>query len=236
MSLRAKQALTVAVGILVAGVMLLLGLWQMSSYRQSLVDIAAERAAQPPVALQENTRDDGTFEDIYGRRVTVEGTWLPEYERLVGTEWPMRVASLLRLDDGRHLTVVRGATDSAVTPASGASGELVGIFTAGDQQGDGSPPPDAPESALPSLRLQTLVQEWPQPLLAGYVTVLPETSEALGLAPADAELPEQEGTSMHQGYALQWWVFAGAAVVFSVVVARGYREQDRVAQPSLPAT
>ena len=43
-----------------------------------------------------------------------------------------------------------------------------------------------------------------------------------GLEPAESKLPEVEGTAMHQGYALQWWVFAGAAVAFSIVVARGF--------------
>ena len=37
MNLRAKQAITIAIGVIVAGVMLLLGLWQMSSFQRSIV-------------------------------------------------------------------------------------------------------------------------------------------------------------------------------------------------------
>ena len=76
---------------------------------------------------------------------------------------------------------------------------------------------------MPSLRLQGLVQKWPQPMIAGYVTLDDAGAARFGLGPATAELPEAQGTSMHQGYALQWWVFAAAAVAFSIVIARGLK-------------
>ena len=101
--------------------------------------------------------------------------------------------------------------------------DVEGIFTAGDRAEDVQAPADAPEGSTPSLRLQELVQQWPQPMLAGYVTLTADQAAGFGLDAANAELPEVQGTAMHQGYALQWWVFAGAAVAFSIVVARGFK-------------
>lgn len=227
MSLRLKQALTVAVGVTLAAVMLLLGLWQMSAFRRSMEDVAAQRAEQPAVSLADSVAPDGTVADIYGRRVTMAGEFLPADTVLVGTAWPLRVVTLFRLDDGRHVAVVRGTVAAADPPAAPAGVvRLEGVFTAGDKDAEEPVPAGAPDGSLPSLRLQTLVQGWPQPLISGYVTLPPEDSAAAGLGPAEVVLPEAQGTAMHQGYALQWWVFAAAAIAFSIVVARGYRKPE----------
>lgn len=223
MPLRVKQALAVGVSILVAIVMLWLGLWQMAAFQRSMDDVAAQRAQMPTVSLADSVAADGTVADIYGRRVTLSGSYLPEYSVLVGTSWPMRVVTLLQLDDGRHIAVVRGTSQSG-EPAAPPSGEadLVGTFTAGDKGDEQAVPADAPAGSLSSLRLQSLVQDWPQPLISGYVTLSADDSAAAGLGAAEVVLPEAEGTGMHQGYALQWWVFAGASVAFGIVVARGF--------------
>lgn len=223
MPLRLKQALAVVVAVLVAIVMLWLGLWQMAAFQRSMDDVAAQRAQMPTVSLADSVASDGTVADIYGRRVTLSGSYLPEYSVLVGTTWPMRVVTLVRLDDGRHVAVVRGTTPSGeVTAPPSGEVELVGTFTAGDKGDEQAVPADAPSGSLSSLRLQSLVQDWPQPLISGYVTLSAEDSAAAGLGVAEVVLPEAQGTGMHQGYALQWWVFAGASVAFGIVVARGF--------------
>lgn len=224
MGLTAKRILTVAVGVVVAGVMLLLGLWQMNSYQQSMTDVAAERAAQPPVPLAENVSAEGKVADIYGRRVTLSGNFMPA-RVLVGSQWPLRVAQAFRLDDGRLIAVVAGTTgpDPVTIPSDGAAVDLTGIFTSGDAVSTDPVPADAPAGTMASLRLQELVQAWPQPLIPGYVTLAEADANRLGLEPATPILPESQGSGMHQGYALQWWVFAAAAIAFSIVVARGYR-------------
>lgn len=231
MGVRAKQFLTVAIGVVVALVMISLGVWQTSRYQASMEDVATQRLAEPPVVLADNVNADGSIEDIYGRRVTLSGSFLPEVSVHVGTSQPMRYATAFQLDDGRHVAVVLGVGTSPVSPngISAAPTELVGVFTSSDPAVTGTVPDDAPDGSIASLRLQGLVQSWPQPLVSGYVTVLPEDSTGYGLEPALVVLPEQEGTGMHQGYALQWWVFAGAAVVFSVIVARGFREDSKPA-------
>lgn len=231
---RTKQVIAVAVGVIVAIAMLLLGLWQMASFQRSMADVAVERASQDSVSLADSVQADGTIEDIYGRLVTFSGSYLPTYEVMVGTQWPMRVATLFQLDDGRHITIVLGTADNPgviyslpTTPVA-----LEGIFTSGDGTVPEPVPTDAPPGSLATLRLQSLVQEWPQPLISGYVTLSADVSTDLGLGPAEAVLPKNEGTSMHQGYAMQWWVFAAASIAFGIVVARGFKDPAKKAAPA----
>ncbi len=227
MSLRLRRVITVSIGVVVAAVMLVLGVWQMSSFQLSVVDIAEERASQAPVALAENIRADGIIEDIYGRRVEFSGKVVPGEELLVGTQWPLRVAVPFEMTDGHIVPLVLGLTDEPMNITNVAPMDLEGIFTAGDTDEDLTPPPEAPAGSMPTLRLQELVQEWPQPLIAGYVTLDANGAAGFGLSPALVELPEAQGTSMHQGYALQWWVFAAASIAFSIVVAKGLKPSTR---------
>lgn len=224
MSLRLKRIITVGIGVVVAIVMLVLGVWQMASFQRSVVDIAEERASQVPVRLAENIRADGIIEDIYGRRVEFSGRVVPGEELLVGTQWPLRVAVPFEMSNGQIVPLVLGLTDEPVEITDVTTVDLEGVFTAGDRDQDATPPTDAPAGTQPSLRLQELVQQWPSPMIAGYVTLDAAGAEQFGLSPAMAELPEAQGTSMHQGYALQWWVFAAASIAFSIVVARGFKE------------
>lgn len=223
MSLRLRRVITISIGVLVAIVMLVLGVWQMASFQRSVVDIAAERAAEAPVSLVDNIRADGTIEDIYGRRVQLTGKVLPGHELLVGTAWPLRLAVPFEMTDGQIVPLVLGTTNEPVIVTNLTTMDVEGIFTSGDQGRDLTPPEDAPAGSAAILRLQELVQQWPQPMIAGYVTLTEDGAASFGVDKAEAELPEAQGTSMHQGYALQWWVFAAAAIAFSVVVARGLK-------------
>lgn len=223
MSLRLRRMVTVATGLVVAGVMLLLGLWQMSSFQLSIADVAGERAAEPAVPLEGNVADDGSIEDIYGRQVQFSGQVVPGHELLVGSQWPLRVVVPFRTVEGDVVPLVLGLTDEAVEVTDVAPMDVTGIFTAGDQSSDLTPPADAPEGSTATLRLQELVQQWPQPMIGGYVTLNEDGATRYGLVPARAELPVVQSSNMHQGYALQWWVFAAAAIAFSIIVARGLK-------------
>ena len=64
MGIRAKQAVAVTAGLVVAVVMLMLGLWQMSSYQESTRDVSAERAALEPVALAESVAVSGEIDEV----------------------------------------------------------------------------------------------------------------------------------------------------------------------------
>lgn len=230
MGLRTKQGIAIIVGVVVAIAMLLLGLWQMARFQLSMEDVAAERRAMPAVSLAENVAEDGTIEDIYGRIATLEGEFQPGHTLLVGTDWPMRSVVAFEMTDGRTVAVVVGTAEAASTPPEDLLAEtsLAGVFLGGDASADPGEtvPADAPEGSLPTLRLQSLVQTWPQPMIQGYVTMPAEFSEQYGLGEAEAVLPEGGGTAMHQGYAMQWWVFAGAAIAFSIFVARGFAKDE----------
>lgn len=234
LSLRARQAMAILAGVVVALGMMGLGLWQMRSYEESTRDVSSERAAQPAVVLADSIAEDGTIDDIYGRRVTLSGHYDPTHQVLVGESAPWRVATAFLMDDGRYITVVRGsvATDFDVPAAPTGQQSLEGVFLAPDK-------PSAGDAAQlvdhPTLRIQELAQEWPAPLVAGYVT-LPEAASAVqGLSEAPLTLPEAEGSPTHRGYALQWWVFAVGAVGFGVYAARGFAKDEAKRQAKLDA-
>lgn len=234
MSLRSRRALTIAIGVLVAVVMMIMGLWQMARFQSSIADVAGERAADQAVSLAESISEDGTIADVYGRRVQFTGSVVPSHELLIGTQWPLRVAVPFEMTDGRVVPLVLGLTDSPIVVTDIGVIDVEGILTASDQSGESTPPSDAPAGSTASLRLQELVQQWPQPMIPGYVTLNADGAERFDLAPARAELPEVEGSYMHQGYALQWWVFAAAAIAFSIVVARGLRPDPAKPVPADP--
>ncbi|MDF1487412.1 SURF1 family protein [Tessaracoccus caeni] len=220
MSLRLKQALTILIGIVLAVVMLGLGLWQMAQFQRSALDVATQRAEMEQVDLAGNIRPDGVVEDIYGRYATASGSYLPEYEVLVGNEAPLRVVTAFRLSDDRTVAVVRGSVspgDPIPEPPAGPQ-DIVGVFLASDSPAE---PGVEPLGDLSTVRLQQLAQEWPAGLVGGYLTLSGDDSAAQGLGTAEVVLPEGEGSATHRGYAMQWWVFAGAAIAFSIFIARG---------------
>lgn len=218
MGLRLKQALAVTASLIVAGVMIGLGLWQMASYEQSTRDVSAERAAQPAVPLADSVDASGRVDDIYGRQVSATGVYQDD-QVLVGTKAPLRVVNGFRMADGRYVAVVRGSVDDPgdVPPPPSGTVELKGIFLAADPQGEEGAAADAD---MPTVRLQALAQEWPYPLVGGYVTVSATEAETAGMKPAELVLPEAEGSATHRGYALQWWVFAVGALAIGLWSAR----------------
>lgn len=226
LTLRGKQFLAILAGVVVAIGMMGLGLWQMRSYEESTRDVSAERAAEPSSPLAEAVQRDGTISDVYGRRVTFSGEFSTQHEVLVGESQPLRVATAFRMDDGRYVTVVRGGIEAGAevpTPPSGLQ-SLEGIFLAPDL------PPAALAAAgadLATLRVQELAQAWPSPLIAGYVTLPEAASAEEGLLAAPITLPEVEGSATHRGYALQWWVFAAAAIAFGGYAAHGFAKDEK---------
>lgn len=222
MGVRAKQSIAIVAGLVLAAIMVLLGLWQQASYEESTHDFSAERAALPAVPLAENVLDDGTIGDVYGRPVTLSGEY-EDGQALVGSEQPLRVVNPFRMDDGRVIAVVRGSTDGGdVAPPPTGKQDLTAIFLAPDLPADET----AEGADLGSVRVQVLAQNWPGPMIGGYLTLSEADSRAQGLQPAEALLPEAEGSATHRGYALQWWVFAAGAIAFGFYAARGIGKDE----------
>lgn len=214
---RLKQTLIIVAGVLVAGVMVLLGLWQASAYRHSGQQVAIDRTTMESVVLVDNIDADGTIADIYARQASVSGTYRPDLQLWIGTQQPLRLVTALELTDGRLLAVVRGTGSGGEFPAppSGVQ-DITGIFLASDKDDDsaslGSP-------GLSTVRLPQIAQLWPGRVIGGYLTLSASDSEAQGLTGAEAPLPEVEGSAQNAGYALQWWVFAAGAIAASVWIA-----------------
>ncbi|SDT42985.1 Cytochrome oxidase assembly protein ShyY1 [Friedmanniella luteola] len=218
--IRLRQALIVLVGLGVAAVMVVLGLWQLDVYHSQGRAEADRRAAEPAVEVGAVARAGQPVPDGYGRTVRFRGAYLADTQALVPVEdrpGSYRVVAALRLDNGDVLPVVRGVTDAPSAPPTppgvqAATGLLL-------------PSEEAPAGALPagqisSVRLPTLAQTWPGPLVGGFVTLSAAESAAQGLQPAAVVLPEGSGRLRNGAYALQWWAFAAFAVGLAVRMAR----------------
>lgn len=224
MSMRAKQVVIVAVGIVGAIVMLVLGLWQMQVFVDQGNRSVTDRAAQTPIPLAEHVASDGEVGDTYGKQVIIEGAYLPDQTELVPTDGSWRVLAAFQVRDGRVLPVVRGLVDdpAAVPPPPSGDRTETGLFLPGEGDVDGAAP-----GTLSSVRMPLLAQLWPQQLIPGFVTLGEADAAAHGVRPASVELPDGEGSARNSGYALQWWVFAAFAVGMSVKIAHGLGAAER---------
>jgi cytochrome oxidase assembly protein ShyY1 len=219
MDTRVRQWLVAVLGTVVCVAMLGLGLWQMRVFEDKENESAALRAQQPPVALLDLVNTDGTVGDVYGKRVTVAGRYLPDQQVLVvGQDGVVRVLSAFAVDDGRVLPVVRGTLPAGARIPEPPTGRLTqgGIFLPSEPGADHS----VPAGALPSVRLPALAQDWPQQLLPGFITLPAQDSATQGLGEATVSLPTGEGSIQNIGYALQWWVFAAFGAFMTVRFVR----------------
>ncbi len=222
MSVRLRQALIVGLGLLAASVMVVLGIWQLEVYQSQGAAVARARAAQPPAPLTEVAPARSAVPDGYGRSVSFTGRYDPSLQLLVPiAERPgsFRVLSGLRQGDGSVVPVVRGEVNSPEAPPVPAGAvDQVGILLPSEPERPGS----YPAGQIGAIRLPALAQQWPGPLIAGFVTLSAGDASAQGLAPSVVELPEGQGRLRNGAYALQWWVFAAFAVAMAVRMARDY--------------
>lgn len=220
MRTRVKQWATAVLGVAVCAAMLGLGLWQMRVFEAREDASASARAAQPPVPLLDLVGADGTVGDVYGRRVIVQGRYLPGQQVLViGADGSVRVLAAFEVSGGRVLPVVRGTLASEGAPVPQPPSGILdqgGVFLPSEPAADHA----VPTGALPSVRLPALAQDWPQQLLPGFVTLSAEQAGAQGLGGAPVALPSGEGSLQNIGYALQWWVFAAFGAFMTVRFVR----------------
>ena len=222
MNLRARQALVAVLGAALCVLMVFLGLWQMQVFESQKSDSTAARAAAAPVDLESNLVD-GKVGDLYGRPVSATGTWVKGSDRLVGTSYPLRVVTALRTPRGNTVAVVRGTISSGTTAPAAPSGTqtVSGIVLPSEADDTSTSKSSLPASVRPTLQLQELVQDWPSPLLDGYITQEASQSAAQGLGTAVAKVPDTEGGRVrNQGYALQWWAFSAFGAAATVVGVR----------------
>lgn len=217
---RLKQSLIVLLGIVLAGSMVVLGLWQLDVYRDSGAAASARRAAEPPLPLTQAAPAGAAVTDGYGRSVFFDGTYDPTLQVLVPVpEAPgqFRVLTGARQSDGSVVPVVRGLVSSPTAPAppTGVVHQTGVLLPSED-----TPDRTEPAGQLGSVRIPALAQTWPGPLVGGFVTLSPPEAQAQQLAPATVALPKASGRLRNAAYAVQWWLFAAFALAMSTRVAR----------------
>lgn len=225
MSLTLKRVLVVLVGLVVAAAMLLLGLWQMNTARNNGQKAVTARASASPVPVDQ-VATGANVGSAWGQQVTLTGEYLPKYQVYVGTGSTLRVVTAFQTSDGRIFAVVRGTTAVGEQPKAAPTGRTTAsglVLPAEDADTSTVSANPSTSPVLPTLRLPVLAQDWPSPLVNGYVTLNEQDATAQGMPPAEAVLPEGEGAARNAGYALQWWVFAAFAVVGAVAIARSIK-------------
>jgi surfeit locus 1 family protein len=211
---RLGQLLIVVAGSLLAGLMVLLGFWQLDVYHRQGAAAAARRAAEPAVELRAVAPAGSAVRDGYGRTVRFEGTYVPELQQLLpvpGRPGAARVLGAVRQNDGSIVPVVRGVASDPVAPPAGSVTETGILLPSEGRSSDGQPT---------AVEVPVLAQEWPGPLIDGFVNLSSADAAEQDLEPAVAALPQGSGRLRNGAYALQWWIFAAFTFVMAVRMAR----------------
>jgi cytochrome oxidase assembly protein ShyY1 len=218
---RLRQGLIIALGIVLAAVMVALGFWQLEVYHRQGEAAAARRADAAPIPLSSVARPGSSAAAGFGRSVTFEGSYDPALQLLVpaegGTE-QFRVLTGLRQADGSVVAVVRGVISRPPAPAppSGQVQQIGVLLPTEEHAAEGN----LPTGQIASVRLPTLAQQWPSPLIDGFVTLSGADAASQGLEPATLQLPESPGRLRNGAYVGQWWLFAAFALFMAVRMAR----------------
>jgi surfeit locus 1 family protein len=229
---RFRQALVIALGIGLAAVMIVLGFWQLEVYHRQGAAAAARQASAPPVPLSSVARAGAPANEGYGRPVAFEGTYDPALQLLVPVEdgaGQFRVLSGLRQTNGSVVAVVRGVVSepTAPPPPSGLV-QQVGVLLPTEEH---VPETDLPSGQIASVRLPALAQQWPGPMIDGFVTLSSADAASQDLAAAPLQLPEAPGRLRNVAYVGQWWLFAAFVLFMAFRMARDIgRRDDQVAE------
>ncbi len=225
-----------------------LGRWQLGSFEDK-GDAAAPRPAAA-VPLDQLSAPGGRLaHDALGRRVQAIGSYDAAGTRLVpgrteprGDRSGFLVVTPLRTRNG-VLPVVRGwvpSTDDAATAAPAGQVSLVGLLQRSEDGPADGAVTDVGVDQLPYVATVTVLDALPYPpadLYDGFLALRAE-QPATAARPVPVTAQEAAGGGVGRwrnlAYALQWWLFAGAAVFFWwVVLRRAVLEQwDRSRQPA----
>jgi surfeit locus 1 family protein len=216
---RLKQALVIVLGVCLAGAMVALGFWQLAVSEAQGAEATARRASAAPVPLGSVARAGEPATDGYGRSVTFQGSYDPALQLLVPLEGgQFRVLTGLRQADGSVLAVVRGVVPESTAPSPpGGLVQQVGVLLPTEEHQPGA---DLPTGQIASVRLPALAQQWPGPLVGGYVNLSSTDAARQGLTPAALLLPESHGRLRNGAYSIQWWLFAGFTLFMAFRMAR----------------
>lgn len=218
-------------GLIVTAVMLALGLWQMDRFREQGRDALIERMQQPAVAMSDVVQLGQVPQDAYGRPVSVRGHYLADHQFLVPVQnrpGTFRILTGLQREDGSVVPIVRGVSGAQPPVVPQGEVEQTGIFL--PSEGDGAQRSTGP-GELGSVRLPDLAQRWTETLTPGFLNLDAAGAQAQGMQAAEIALPSNSGQARNSGYALQWWVFAAAAVATTIKFSRDAARGTGVMRP-----
>ena len=212
-----------------------LGIWQLSRLHQRRATNVVTVAARAGAPVQLTSRSSGT--DTLGEHyVVAEGRYDHAHEILLrgevfeGTPGVEVVTPLLLSDGGPAVLVNRGflpAPDavSAVTDGTQEPGPLtVRGLALPLGSGPGEPVEHGGRTTWRRLDVGALRQRLPYPIFPIYILQTPDSS--LPRFPRRLEAPAvDEGP--HLSYAIQWFLFAGLAAAFAVLVVGRLGERAR---------
>lgn len=218
--------------LLLIGLAVALGFWQMGSWQEQRDEGTVDRAEQAPVPLAEALGPDDPFpQDAVSLPVTVSGTWLPESTLYVENRdsggrtgyWVM--TPLAVTDDPAEaqtapaLLVVRGWTPTITPRPAVPQGEATITAWLRPPEGKaGVVDNDRSDDVIPQVRLGDAIQHVDQDLYGGFAVVDSDADSTNagneGLDPVGVEeVPEVSATTGWRNllYGVEWWIFAGFA-------------------------
>ena len=189
-----------------------LGIWQFERAQPREVSMAT-------VPLVEVLEPQATFPgDLGGRSVVARGTFGDD-QLLVPDDGGYRVLTPLRVGDA-WLPVVRGWTAHSAPPPPEGVVEVTGWLQPGERGGDPALP-----GQINAVSPAELVNIWGGPIYSGYL-VLEDAQPGLTTVAAPALRGPVDLQNL--GYALQWWVFAGFAVLLWVRMVRDRAQKEHM--------
>jgi cytochrome oxidase assembly protein ShyY1 len=214
-------------------VMVLLGNWQLHRYQERSginhrIDTADSTAAVPLTGVLKTPTTAGAAgsapgDDLAWTKVSLSGRYDPTREiqaraRTVNSDVGFEIVTPLVLADGTAVLVDRGfvpAHDAATTaptvpPAPSGQVTVVGQIHLSESR----PSPIAHrDGRLDTRRISVpkLAPEMPYPVYGAYVLLTEQTPAA---DPAFTQIPiDKEDSWQNAGYTVQWWLFAGMALL-----------------------
>ena len=228
----ARTLLLVAVAIALAGLFVRLGFWQLDRHvqRSSASATREERLAMPALDWTEAGAVPADTAGTLGRRVRLEGRWVPEHEVILrsrasnGRAGVEVFTPLVPAPGEPALFVLRGWLPAADglradlragwTAADSGTVRVEGVLIA-SRDGRGGEPlrvevGDREHLALAGIDLGQIRDELPLTVGPHVVRASDPEPGASPLRPARAL---QSGAGPHMSYAIQWFAFAVIALV-----------------------
>lgn len=222
--------------IVVVVVMVNLALWQFDRrhQREQFNAVVRARFDQPVAALNAVLTPTTATAAVEWRPVAVSGTYFAGTVQVVNLSQDgvggRDLVSALRTDDGSVLLVDRGFVPSSapLPPAPARVVHLVGRLRRSQQRGLGQPsdPDGVVLTEVSRIDVPKLAPQFGDRVLPMYLQLATATPAETAI-PAD---PPELDEGPHLGYAIQWLLFAGCAVVGWVLIVRR-RDQDPSGRP-----